>query len=720
MTVDYKLLRFNMDRNHWQPIGRTSNQVILYHPPSNVLSIRQYQLDPVAITSIPGTPAAASRVTSHTNLPVLARRSDNNGPQGEVSLRRRESSAVTSRGNAVEPDSAIPPSGLCPYCYRPMSKASHRLDSPDGYESDLHTPSAPTLNRTSTAHVFPIFSDESEVEDRSVAYDADDRQVEWSYEQHNNEITEVNNPDLLHVRPYFQILAQSVDGSRHSTPVGEGTPERMSRHDRSSPDNDARPARSIEGYYSRFFIEERRLGRGAEGTVYLCQHVLDGNYLGHYAIKKVAVGNSKPYLFKILQEVRLLEQLRHPNIIPVLMSYANAGNLDDFIKSRCSTAGEDLSIHPIEPDEEIPPEELKRRIRERRKSARSISEAGNKAEFSSIYAAEQARRKKSDARAVMLLGTGEIASLFGDVVNGLHYLHSNGILHLDLKCSNVLLHNREGELIPRAMISDFGTSEEMLHRNRDRTGHTGTMEYMAPETISPDPTGHWREWDTKADIWSLGLILHKLLFFRLPYAETESYEELGAMIHEYPGFKATAEIKTAFTKRGLPLGLLTLLEDLTNVVPSKRPSMQKVVQRSTTLYTQASAQSASANGQQGALVPVAHFLPILRNPWRASKDGREMGDPKLQATATHRPRRVGLEGVMSSLRAIPRAKYLSGALSLFKLCTLLPPMRSDLPPPFILYTLILFIIVDLQADNLVLSYILTACHAAALLWKRSR
>ena len=44
--------------------------------------------------------------------------------------------------------------------------------------------------------------------------------------------------------------------------------------------------------------------------------MLDGNYLGHYAIKKVAIGNSKPYLYKILQEVRLLEQLRHPNIIP--------------------------------------------------------------------------------------------------------------------------------------------------------------------------------------------------------------------------------------------------------------------------------------------------------------------------------------------------------------------------------------------------------------------
>lgn len=261
-----------MQGDQWQPIGRTSNQVILYHPPSNALSIRQYRLDPIAITSIPSTPVVVSRDPSHTNLPVLARRSDINGPQREVTLRRRGSSAVTPRGNSAESDSAIPPSGMCPYCYRPMAKAAHRLDSPDAYDSDLPTPSAPLLNRTSTAHVFPIFSDDSEAGDHSASYEADDRQ-EWAYEQPNNEITEVNNPDLLHVRPYFQILAQSVDGSRNSTPVGHGTPERSSpasRHAQSSYDDD-HPTRSVEGYYNRFFIEEKRLGRGAEGTVYLCQ-----------------------------------------------------------------------------------------------------------------------------------------------------------------------------------------------------------------------------------------------------------------------------------------------------------------------------------------------------------------------------------------------------------------------------------------------------------------
>lgn len=45
------------------------------------------------------------------------------------------------------------------------------------------------------------------------------------------------------------------------------------------------------------------------------QHVLDGNPLGYFAVKKIAVGESHSYLYKILKEVRLLEKLRHPNII---------------------------------------------------------------------------------------------------------------------------------------------------------------------------------------------------------------------------------------------------------------------------------------------------------------------------------------------------------------------------------------------------------------------
>lgn len=55
---------------------------------------------------------------------------------------------------------------------------------------------------------------------------------------------------------------------------------------------------------------------GAQGTVYLCRHVLNGNFLSYHAVKKIAVGKSKGYLTEMLREVRLLEGLRHKNIIP--------------------------------------------------------------------------------------------------------------------------------------------------------------------------------------------------------------------------------------------------------------------------------------------------------------------------------------------------------------------------------------------------------------------
>jgi hypothetical protein len=99
------------------------------------------------------------------------------------------------------------------------------------------------------------------------------------------------------------------------------------------------------------------------------------------------------------------------------MSYANAGNLDEFIKSRCATSDDALSLHPVNSDDDISPEELKRRVRERRKSARSASEAAGGRVLPNVRAG-----KRADARAVMLFGAGEIASLFGDVVNGLHFL----------------------------------------------------------------------------------------------------------------------------------------------------------------------------------------------------------------------------------------------------------------------------------------------------------
>ncbi len=148
----------------------------------------------------------------------------------------------------------------------------------------------------------------------------------------------------------------------------------------------------------------------------------------------------------------------------VLMMYANSGNLDTFIEARHSPSPGTGAFPPHNADSPSPPldaAEMKRRFRTRRASSKLTRGEG-------AITQEQMRKWEEERRAVMLLSKEEVGSLFGDVVRGLAFLvrlrsikrlrhvgqggcsssqHSNSILHLDLKCSNVLLHLRDGLLM---------------------------------------------------------------------------------------------------------------------------------------------------------------------------------------------------------------------------------------------------------------------------------
>ncbi|OXB37711.1 other/IKS protein kinase [Cryptococcus neoformans] len=353
---------------------------------------------------------------------------------------------------------------------------------------------------------------------------------------------------------------------------------------------------SATGYYVRFFKEVRKLGMGAEGSVYLAVHHIEGDTLGTYAVKKIAVGESKEYLHKILHEVKLLEVLRHTNIIPyyhawidttrfsdlappvlalhVLMMYASGGNLDSLLLSRSHSTGfaTGLSADDIadaESIDKLPKEERIKAFKRRRQSAKT-EWANNQRSFSGGMGASRAEN-----RGVLLLSFEEIVQLFGDIIEGLSFLHSNSILHLDLKCSNVLLHWEEGKLVPKAMLSDFGTSEEMLRGQRERTGHTGTMEYMAPETLVQDSEGRFRPSDSHADMWSLGMILYKMMFLKLPYEECDNYDVLRAQIISYKGFLPDGSLLQNLQRRHIPQRFVFLLKKLLDIHPEKRPSAEK-------------------------------------------------------------------------------------------------------------------------------------------------
>eukprot|EP00756_Hemistasia_phaeocysticola_P037220 Hpha_TRINITY_DN16685_c3_g2::TRINITY_DN16685_c3_g2_i1::g.178970::m.178970 len=86
----------------------------------------------------------------------------------------------------------------------------------------------------------------------------------------------------------------------------------------------------------------------------------------------------------------------------------------------------------------------------------------------------------------------EVAFLMKEVLGGIQYLHSVGWMHRDIKSDNVLL-STKGQV----KLADFGFAA--LTDNKRRTV-VGTPYWMAPEVIKGEP------YDTKADVWSLGIM----------------------------------------------------------------------------------------------------------------------------------------------------------------------------------------------------------------------
>ncbi|TFK41747.1 kinase-like domain-containing protein [Crucibulum laeve] len=486
---------------------------------------------------------------------------------------------------------------------------------------------------------------------------------------------------------YFRFLAIANETS--SRPPSPG-PNRRGPQSRS-----AFPVEAMaEGYFKTFFQEEYKLGMGANGSVFLCQHMLDGNPLGHFAVKKIAVGDSHSYLLNILKEVRLLERLHHPNIITyhhawletcqfssfgpkvptlhVLMQWAEGGSLDDFIDVRLGRKPQHIHINPLAPFDSSPsplpntpspspspfsPNPLQAETHSRSARIRAFRA------FQRAPPAEKERMRRDmevqqgQWTAVHLLSAEEMKSLFKDVVEGLAFLHDKSILHLDLKPGNVLLTWDEGKLIPRAMLSDFGTSRDMVSSSRTRSGNTGTLEYASPESLPSPQTGLLRQIDSKADMWSLGMILHKLLFFKLPYryaAEGDADETAGTgrsdvneatklqrlerEVLEYPGFKSTSALVTSFEARRLSRAFLVLLESLLNKAPGGRPTAERV-----SIAIRDGKLDPLRQASSSLDTTISELVPLSRIRSRASDEDTALHDPRFEMDmATERTRLLGL------------------------------------------------------------------------------
>ena len=116
----------------------------------------------------------------------------------------------------------------------------------------------------------------------------------------------------------------------------------------------------------------------------------------------------------------------------------------------------------------------------------------------------------------------EIAS---DVCKALHYAHQRGIVHRDMKPSNVLIRETDGGV----MVMDFGIAKGVGDARLTATGQTmGTVRYMSPEQV------RGREVDPRTDIYSLGAALFESVAFRTPFDGETHFEIMSRHLKSLP------------------------------------------------------------------------------------------------------------------------------------------------------------------------------------------
>eukprot|EP00800_Vazella_pourtalesii_P004656 TRINITY_DN15390_c0_g1_i1.p1 TRINITY_DN15390_c0_g1~~TRINITY_DN15390_c0_g1_i1.p1 ORF type:complete len:450 (+),score=26.91 TRINITY_DN15390_c0_g1_i1:118-1467(+) len=128
--------------------------------------------------------------------------------------------------------------------------------------------------------------------------------------------------------------------------------------------------------------------------------------------------------------------------------------------------------------------------------------------------------KKYGALPEEIVGKIVVATL-----NALHYLKSvHDIIHRDVKPSNILI-NSSGEI----KICDFGISKQLVESCAETRG-AGPTAYISPERLDID----LKEYDVRADVWSLGITVIELLTGKLPYSNCKSDMEVMSQIFQDP------------------------------------------------------------------------------------------------------------------------------------------------------------------------------------------
>jgi len=214
---------------------------------------------------------------------------------------------------------------------------------------------------------------------------------------------------------------------------------------------------------------ELLLGQGAMGLVYRAMRTSDGETVA-LKVLKAELAEDALYRRRFEREARSAAQVRHAHLVPVL----DAG---EFEGRRYLAVGY------------VPGTTLEQRIR-------------------------------SDG----WLPEPDLLRIVTEIASGLDALHEHGIVHRDVKVSNILLHD-DGT----ALLTDFGLAGGRAYTVLTKTGQVmGTIGYLAPELLRGEQA------TPASDIYALGCVAYECATGNTPFGDKSVFEVGLAHLEEDP------------------------------------------------------------------------------------------------------------------------------------------------------------------------------------------
>ena len=216
-----------------------------------------------------------------------------------------------------------------------------------------------------------------------------------------------------------------------------------------------------------FYRIGRIIGQGGFAKVNLGLNVLTGRVVAIKSFNKTIKTKYGDNLNmdKILYEINLMRKLNHPNITKILETFE-----DDkfyFIIMEYINGGNLFSY-----------------VKKRRKLSEKVSKF-----------------------------------LFRQIILGIKHIHSQLIVHRDIKLENILI-----DMNNKVKICDFGIGIILSSENKDLYSHCGTPLYIAPEIITSTKEKGYKGFPV--DIWSAGIALYIMLSGKLPFNLDEDQDDI--------------------------------------------------------------------------------------------------------------------------------------------------------------------------------------------------